>query len=406
MSSPLFSDTQVAFAHKSSSDLKRNLFLLRWINRPFFLRCALTLTPLLLKWRFPFIKFLLYKTVFRQFIGGQTLEDCTATIKHLCAHRVNVILDYTAEAKQRESEFDSSSTTFIETIRYASQFPSVTFISLKPTSLTSLDFFMQLNPLLSFDDILNSQFPTKASAQLHTQYEQLCARFDPILQTAHEHNKPVMIDAEESYIQKVIDFIAHKYTRMYNRERVLVYNTFQMYRHDKLSELRRFLAQAEQQKFYLGAKVVRGAYMEKEAAYAQKHNVPSVIHSTKLATDTDYNAAIELCLRHPYARLIVATHNEQSITQAMHTLEQLPAQTRQQTCFSQLFGMGDFLSFPLAKQGYTVCKYLPFGSVDEAVPYLIRRAQENSSFEGQSEKEYRLLQQEYRRRAKAKSCCC
>ena len=221
-----------------------------------------------------------------------------------------------------------------------------------------------------------------------------------ICQAAADSRIGVLVDAEESWIQNTVDALTMQMMDAFNRDRVVVYNTIQLYRHDRLAFLKHSYEAAHEKGFVLGAKLVRGAYMEKERKRADQLSYPSPIQPNKEATDRDYDLGVTFCIQHiEDIALIVASHNENSNLLAARLLEQrnLPL-NHPHVHFSQLYGMSDNITFNLAKAGCPVSKYLPFGPIKDVIPYLMRRAQENSSVSGQTGRELGLIKKELKRR--------
>lgn len=391
-------DTQGAFAYKSDKELKKTYIIFRLINHDLLNRLAVRCTPFLVNIRFPFVRAVLRATVFKQFIGAEALSETQKVIDLLARYKVATILDYAAEGEDREESFDRAMQTFCETIVFAADKPGIPFISVKLSALGSLAFFSALNILLSEEAVFSGTLPEMPAALQET-CQRVMQRLEQVVQAAEREQQPLMIDAEESWVQKAMDWMVHQMMRRYNKERPLVYNTLQMYRSDKYEEMERSAALAAQEGFIFAVKVVRGAYMEKEAAFADKTHTLSPVHKDKKGTDDAFDASVTLGLKNPHIALVIATHNEQSILKAASEMAaQRIAPQDKRVVFAQLYGMGDHLTFNLAKAGYNVCKYLPFGRVEEAIPYLIRRAQENASFQGQSAQELLLLEKEMKRR--------
>lgn len=399
----IFRDTKTAFAHLNDKELKASYRIFALINNKFLVKFGLYWLPILLRWHFPLVKTLIKNTIFRQFMGGTSLANCRPVVEKLGKSRVSVILDYAAEAKNTAEEFERAKNIFIEATKFAALEKNIPFVSIKLSALGSEHFFQsfnkQLNPENNLDltTILESKLPENLPSELQNEYAEIVARLEQIIDVAVEQEIPIMVDAEESWVQDAMDFITHILVKKYNKNRPFVYHTFQLYRADKLVALTQFCEQAQAHNYQLGVKIVRGAYMEKEAIYAQENQRKSPIHLSQEATNIDYNKGINLCTEYSNLHLIIATHNEASLLYSLEMLEQNP-QLEAKIYFSQLYGMGDHFTFHLAQAGYKVCKYLPFASIHDAVPYLIRRAQENSSFEGQSRLELQLLAQEKQRR--------
>lgn len=391
-------DTQGAFAYKSDKELKKTYIIFRLINHDLLNRLAVRCTPFLVNIRFPFVRSVLKATVFKQFIGAETLSGTQKVIGVLARYKVATILDYAAEGEDREESFDKAMQTFCETVAFAADKPDIPFISIKLSALGSLDFFSALNTLLSEEAVFSGAQPDMPVALQET-CQRVMLRLEQVVQAAEKVQQPLMVDAEESWVQKAMDWMVYQMMRRYNKVQPLIYNTFQMYRSDKYEEMERYAALAAREGFIFALKVVRGAYMEKEAAFAGKARTLSPVHKDKKATDADFDASVTLGLQNPHIALVIATHNEQSIVKAAAEMAvQGIGPEDKRVIFAQLYGMGDHLTFNLAKAGYNVCKYLPFGRVEEAVPYLIRRAQENASFQGQSAQELLLLEKEMKRR--------
>jgi proline dehydrogenase len=334
----------------------------------------------------PFIKATLYK----HFVGGESLEDCLPLVDKLEKQHVNSILDYSEEAKETEEEIEKAFQELMRNVKFAGEHPAISFSVFKPTAIASSDLLEKV----SSGDTL-----TEKEAQDWKKVEQ---RFDMLCNTAFFHKVPIMVDAEETWIQPAIDNLTNHMMQKYNKEKVTVLNTFQMYRKDRLSYLHECFKQAQEQGYKLGVKIVRGAYQEKERARAEAKGYASPIQDNKQDTDNAYNEGVKFCMQHlDEIMLVVATHNEESCMLASDLLLQTSYKKNYHYLwFSQLLGMCDHVSFTLANNGYNVAKYVPYGPVKAVTPYLIRRADENSSVAGQAQKEMRLLQEEIRRRGK------
>lgn len=389
-----FDNTQNAFAYKSDKDLKKAKFLFSTMSYQWLVDVGVRLTPLILKIGFP-IKSLIRKTIFKQFVGGETLEQTTAVVDNLAKFDVQVILDYGVEGKEGEDNFDHATEEFIKVINYAASQPNIPFISIKVTGLARFGLLEVLHeaPRLR-SGIHDNEFEDE-------EWERVKDRMYRICEVAGEKNVGVLIDAEESWIQDPVDRLTMEMMETFNQEKAVVYNTIQLYRHDRLHFLKISHKISKQQHFILGVKLVRGAYMEKERNRAQLKGVPSPIQKDKQSTDNDYNAAIGYCIDQIESiACIVASHNEQSNLLAVEMMEkkQLPYK-HPHLHFSQLYGMSDNITFNLAKAGFAVSKYLPFGPINDVIPYLMRRAQENSSVSGQTGRELGLIKKELSRRA-------
>ncbi len=382
-----FSNTQIAFESKSNTDLSRSYWLYKMIGIPVLVNVGSALTTFAIKLRLP-IRGLIKATIFKQFVGGENINECSKTVEALGQYKVGSILDYSVEGKASETEFDHCLKETLDTIAKAKADHNIPFCVFKVTGLARFELLEQV----ADGSVLN---PIEME-----EWERVQQRVAKICRTAAEGDQCIFIDAEESWIQAAIDQLADSNMLINNKVKVIVYNTFQLYRHDRLAFLKASLDQGEKQGYHVGAKLVRGAYMEKEGKRAADMAYKNPIHTSKSDTDRDYDAALKLCMQHINRMgLCAGTHNEESsllLTQLMRTHQVLANDTR--VFFSQLFGMSDHISFNLAKAGYNVAKYLPYGPVNDTLPYLIRRAQENTSVKGQTGRELNLIMQERKRR--------
>jgi proline dehydrogenase len=399
-----FDNTQYAFAAKSNSELKKAGFLFSIMGKPWLVNAALKITPLAIKWHIPFTKTLIRKTIFQQFVGGENLNETAKVADKLEKYKVQVILDYGVEGKEGEDNFEHARDEFKKVIDYASTQPNIPFMSVKVTG------FARFSLLEKLDDVMH-----KASGTLMKRYlaavESLTAgekeewhkvrlRMQQLCEEGDKKNVGVLIDAEETWIQDPVDALTILMMDIFNKQKPVIYNTIQLYRHDRLQFLKDSYAAAAERNFILGAKLVRGAYMEKERNRAEDMNYPSPIQPDKEACDRDYNNAIEFCITHlDKIAVIVASHNEYSSLYTTKLLDKkgLP-HNHPNVHFSQLYGMSDNITFNLAKSGCSVSKYLPFGPIKDVIPYLMRRAQENSSVSGQTGRELVLIKNEIKRR--------
>ena len=392
-----FDNTQNAFAYKSTPDLKKAKFLISVIQNPIMVSLATKVTPLLMKMGFP-INGILRNTVFKQFVGGETLEESARTAKLLGSYGVQVILDYGVEAKEGESNFDDVTSHIIEAIDFAATQNNIPFISVKITGVASHILLEHLNEAPRLRSGIHDSESENAS------WQRVRERMYAICDVAQEKGVGILLDAEETWIQDPIDRLAIELMKEYNKEKVVVYNTYQLYRNDRLHFLQLSHRLAKEGGFLLGAKLVRGAYMEKERDRAIKLGYASPIHLNKEATDKDFDAAATYCISNKDTiSLLLATHNEASNIAIATAMTNLSFEKNDQHVhFSQLFGMGDHITFNMAVQGYNVSKYLPFGPINEVIPYLMRRAEENTSVNGQTNKELVLLKTELARRKSSK----
>lgn len=383
-----FTNTAIAFSGKTDAELKKATWLFKLMNQNWLVNVGAKLGVTALNLNIPFVEETIKKTIFEQFCSGTTLLDSQPTITKLYTQKVLSILDYGAEGKTTEIDFNGTMNEAIRAIDFAEQNESAPVITIKITGLSR-------HKLL--EKIQNGEALTEAEKK---EFKNVNKRVDAICYAAHNKKVGVFIDAEESWIQDTIDFLAKKMMKRYNEEIVIVYNTFQMYRHDRLQYLIDSYEEARKEGYLLGAKLVRGAYMEKERARAAELNYPSPIQPNKKATDNDYNTAIQFCVdNYTYIGSCNATHNTYSCALQASLIAQKGIQKNHPYLnFCQLYGMSDNLTFNLADAGYNVAKYLPYGPVKDVVPYLIRRAQENSAISGDMNREYELLVREMKRR--------
>jgi proline dehydrogenase len=388
-----FENTHNAFAYKSTADLKKAKFLISIIQSPIMVALATKLTPVFIKLGLP-INGILRSTVFKQFVGGETLEESARTSKLLGSYGVQVILDFGVEAKEGEDNFDMVTEHIIEEIDFAATQNNIPFVSVKLTGIASHKLLENLNDAPRLRSGIHDSESDDAA------WQRVRERMFVICDVAKEKGIGILLDAEETWIQDPIDRLAIDLMSIYNKEKVIVYNTYQLYRNDRLHFLQLSHRIAKEKNFLLGAKLVRGAYMEKERARAQKNGYPSPIHIDKESTDKDFNAAALYCLENKETiSLLLATHNEKSNLQIADNMQQLGIPNNShQIHFSQLYGMGDHITFNMAIMGYNVSKYLPYGPINEVIPYLLRRAEENSSVNGQTNNELLLLKKELKRR--------
>jgi proline dehydrogenase len=406
MGSISFDNTENAFEYKSDKELKKADFLFSSMGRAWLVKLGTKLTPWAIRSGLP-IKGIIRNTIFSQFVGGETLEETAAVAKKLGEYNVQVILDYGVEGGDaNEKNFDHASDEFIRVINYAATQPNIPFMSIKVTGfaryglLEKLDQSVELNAgslMKRYAKGLES-----LTAEEKDEWQRVQQRMLRICKVAQEKNIGVLVDAEETWIQDPVDVITILMMEQFNKQKVIVYNTVQVYRHDRLKFLKDSLGAAKLRHFILGTKLVRGAYMEKERRRAADLGYSSPIQSNKKATDNDYDEALQYCVENiNRIGLIVATHNEFSNLYATQLLQQkgLPL-NHPHVHFSQLYGMSDNITFNLAKAGCSTSKYLPFGPIKDVIPYLMRRAQENSSISGQTGRELGLIKKELDRRKK------
>ena len=396
-----FENTETAFAYKSNRELKKARFLFSTMARPFLVKMGTRVTPLLIRMHFP-IKGLVRRTIFSQFVGGETLGETARVVSKLDPFHVQIILDYGVEGKEGEENFDHATEEFIKVIRYAKSQPHVPFMSIKPTGLARFGLLQKLNDIARAADVLQGIVTIQGLSDAEkAEWQKVVQRLERICAVAAESDTGVLIDAEESWIQHPVDALVMRMMQQFNTGKVVIYNTLQMYRHDRLQFLKDSYEASVRGNFLLGMKPVRGAYMEKERNRAAELNYPSPIQPDKDHTDQDYNACVEFCLRHlDRISLVVASHNEFSNLRATELMEQLGiAPANDHVWFSQLYGMSDNITFNLARSGFNATKYLPFGPIRDVISYLMRRAQENTSVSGQTGRELALINKELERRA-------
>lgn len=388
-----FDNTEVAFAYKTTKELKNSRFLLKSMHYPNLVSLGTKLTPFLLKSGFP-VKGVIRNTIFKQFVGGESLEETKPVCEVLGNHKVDVILDYGVEGMETEEQFDKTTEEFINVINYAASQPNIPFISVKVTGIARFGLLEKLNAAPRIRSGIHDHEEQEA------EQDKVYDRMYRICEVAAEKGISVLIDAEESWIQDPVDRLAIDMMSIFNKEKPIVFNTLQLYRHDRLKFLEMSHRIARQKEFKLAVKLVRGAYMEKERARAAEMGYPSPIQPDKESTDRDFNAAVQYCLDHiNNIYVMVASHNEKSNMLAAKWLDSHPQSDKDaHVFFSQLYGMSDNITFNLAKSGFNASKYLPFGPIKDVIPYLMRRAQENKSVSGQVGRELSLVNKELNRR--------
>lgn len=398
-----FDNTENAFANRSDKELKKAHFLFSSMGKQWLVNLGLQLTPLAFKLRLP-IQGIVRNTIFQHFVGGETLQETATVAKKLSSYGVQTILDYGVEGESGEDAFDHATEEFIKVINYAATQPSIPFMSIKVTGLARFGLLEKLDHSVEQDAGTLMKRYVRAveslSEEEKAEWQRVHERILRICRTAAEKNVGVFIDAEETWIQDPVDVLSMLMMEQFNQKKAIVFNTYQLYRHDRLQFLKDSLEAAQMRNFILGAKLVRGAYMEKERKRAAEMGYPSPIQPDKATTDSDYNLAVKLCIDNiDKISMTVASHNEYSNLYATELLQQrnLPL-NHPHVHFSQLYGMSDNITFNLAKAGCSVSKYLPFGPIRDVIPYLMRRAQENSSVSGQTGRELGLIKKEMKRR--------
>lgn len=382
-----FENTKVAFQSKTDFELKKSFWLFKLVGNNFIVKWSPLLLKIALFLRLP-IKGIIKKTIFSQFCGGEFIHDCEKSIITLAQYKVKTILDYSVEGQINEADFEQVTNEIINTIHRAKGDENIPFAVFKISGLGRFNILEKVSANHSLSDSETLEF------------NQIKNRVKRICQKAFDLNVNIFIDAEESWIQNTIDHLATSMMRLFNKEHVIVYNTLQMYRWDRLAFLKQSYADAENGNYHLGLKIVRGAYMEKERKRAEEFGYPSPIQKDKKSCDQDFDLALSYCINHiDKISICAGTHNEKSTLKLVELMTKNNVlKDDNRVYFSQLLGMSDHISFNLAKQGYNVVKYMPYGPVKEVLPYLIRRAQENTSIAGQTSRELTLIIQERNRR--------
>lgn len=383
----LFDNTQVAFSLKSDTELKRAYFLFNMIGSQSLVKVGTALTHFALKAHLP-VEGLIRATVFDHFCGGVTEKDCLKVVDKLYTKGVSSVLDYSVEGKEEEAQFDAALAMTLKTIEFAKEREAIPFAVFKPTGFGRIDLYEKVGEKVTLSEAEQEE------------WNSVVKRFDIACKAAFEKDVMLLIDAEESWMQDAADAIVTDMMRKYNQQKAIVFNTLQMYRWDRLDYLKQLHEQAKTEGFHIGMKLVRGAYMEKENARAAEKGLKSPICVSKEATDINYDAAVLYMVDHLEQMAIFAgTHNEESSYKLMQLLDEKGiSKDDKRIFFGQLLGMSDNISFNLAANKYNVAKYLPFGPVRDVMPYLIRRAQENTSVAGQTSRELTLIKKEKERR--------
>ena len=383
----IFNNTEVAFALKSDSELERAYFLFKLIESQPLVRIGTAVTNFALKAHLP-VEGLIRSTVFDHFCGGVNENDCLSVVDKMFTKGVSSVLDYSVEGKEEEAQFDAALEMTLKTIEFAKERNAIPFAVFKPTGFGRFALYQKIGEGKALTN------------EEQEEWNRVVARFEKVCQTAHEKDVALLIDGEESWMQDAADELVAQMMQKYNQEKAIVFNTLQMYRWDRLDYLKKLHERAKVEGFYIGMKLVRGAYMEKENARAQEKGYKSPICVSKQATDENYDAAVLYMVENIDKMAIFAgTHNEQSSYTLMQLMQEKGiAKNDNRIWFGQLYGMSDNISYNLASHGYNVAKYLPFGPVRDVMPYLIRRAEENTSVAGQTSRELTLIKKEKERR--------
>ncbi|MCB0737940.1 MAG: proline dehydrogenase family protein [Bacteroidetes bacterium] len=382
-----FSNTETAYSIKSNSELKLAQVMFSVLQSKALSQAGRGLLKFSINAHLP-VKGIIKATLFKHFIGGESINDTKKVMERLAEFNVHSILDYSLEGIEKEADFDAAVEEFKANVMVAAEREEVPFSVFKPSAIATHKILEKVTAGANLSEAETAEF------------ERVRNRFHAIFKLAHQKGVRVMIDAEESWIQGAIDQLAEEMMIAYNKEQVIAMNTFQMYRHDRLNYLKQSYQKAQENGVKLGAKLVRGAYMEKERERAEEKGYPSPINATKQDSDNSYNSGVEFCLNHiDNLELFIGTHNEKSVQLAVNEMTKLGLDANDsRVWFSQLYGMCDHITFNIAKHGYNVAKYVPYGPVKAVIPYLLRRADENSSVAGQAAYELQLLKSELKRR--------
>lgn len=387
-----FDNTEKAFVSNSNKDLKRAYWLFKLIEKPFLVKLGKWATNIALTVRFP-IRRIVKATIFKQFCGGESIEECEKRINRLNKFGIGTILDYSVEGKKDFGSLQHTTDEIIETIKKASDNKKIPYAVFKVTGVARFDILEKANDPM-----------TELLPEDRHELQRVFQRVEDICNAAHENDVPVFIDAEESWIQNTIDRIVMTMMSKFNREKAIVYNTLQMYRHDRLEFLNESINRARMDGFHLGVKLVRGAYMEKERRRAEDLGYEDPIQPDKESSDRDYDKGLELLIENiDICEVCAGTHNENSALYLTKLIKKHELDKNDhRVWFAQLLGMSDHISYNLSLEGYNVAKYVPYGPVREIIPYLIRRAEENTSVKGQTGRELGLIMKEIERRKQAK----
>lgn len=386
----LFNNTQIAFALKSDTELERAYFLFKLIDSQPLVKIGTAVTNFALKANLP-VEGLIRATVFDHFCGGINENDCVKVVDKMFTKGVSSVLDYSVEGKEEEEQFDATMEMILKIITFAKANKAIPFAVFKPTGVGRFELFEKKGAGIAFSESENQE------------WQRILNRFDVICKAGYENDIALLIDGEESWMQDAADAIVAQMMEKYNTKKAIVFNTLQMYRWDRLDYLKKLHETAKEKNFFIGMKLVRGAYMEKEINRANEKNYTSPICESKQATDENYNAAVQYMMQHiDKMAIYVGTHNEESTYLTLKLMfENNITANDNRIWFGQLYGMSDNISYNLAHEKYNVSKYLPFGPVKDVMPYLIRRAEENTSVAGQTSRELTLIKLERQRRKEA-----
>jgi len=383
----LFDNTQIAFSLKSDTELDRAYFLFKLIDNQPLVRIGTAVTNFALKANLP-VEGLIRATVFDHFCGGVNEDDCISVVDKMYSKGVSSVLDYSVEGKEEEEQFDAVLEKTLKLIDFAKEKKAIPFAVFKPSGFGRLGLYQDIGE------------GKKLNAAETDEWNRVVARFEKVCKTSYDSDVALLIDSEESWMQDAVDNLVEEMMQKYNKSKPIVYNTLQMYRWDRLDYLKNLHTKAKKEEFFIGMKLVRGAYMEKENERAIEKGYPTPICPSKEATDENYNAAVKYMVDNIDSMSVFeGTHNESSTYFLMDLMEEKGLRTNDDRIwFGQLYGMSDNISYNLAANGYNVAKYLPFGPVKDVMPYLIRRAEENTSVAGQTSRELAMIKTERNRR--------
>lgn len=387
-----FENTAIAFKGKDDAALRRSYWLFKLIGNPTLVKIGGAMTHFAVGIGFP-IGWLIKKNIFAQFCGGETVEECKVASARLAEYNIGTILDYSVEGKEKEADFDATADEIIRTIAAAKGNPHIPFCVFKVTGVARFELLEKQN------EVVRGTL-TQLSEKDQSEWNRVVQRVLQICQAAYDADQRIFIDAEDSWFQDAIDALCHDMMEKFNQQAPIVYNTIQLYRHDRLEFLKKAHAWAREKGLHYAVKLVRGAYMEKEGKRAAEMGYQNPIQPSKEATDRDFNAGVQYCLDNLQdMALCCGSHNEESSMLLAQWMEEKGVvKNDNRVAFAQLFGMSDHISYNLADAGYNVVKYLPYGPIKEVMPYLLRRAQENTSVKGQTSRELGLILKERKRR--------
>ncbi|WP_297984493.1 proline dehydrogenase family protein [uncultured Chryseobacterium sp.] len=388
----IFNDTKIAFADKTTKQLEKAKWMFTMIQYPGLTGLGVKALNFSIENKLPFVEGIVRNTLFEQFVGGETREKSMEVVKMLFKHHIGSIFDYSKEGIEKEADFDETYEEILQNIKFAQGNPAIPFVVFKPTGFGRIDLYDKVGN--------NPEFLTDAEK---LEWNKVVARFEGVCKESYERNVVLMVDAEETWMQGAADNLVNEMMAKYNKEKAVIWNTVQMYRTGRLEYLAEDLERAKNGNYFLGYKFVRGAYMEKERARAEEKGYADPIQPTKEATDQNYNAAIDFVMANlDKVSAFFGTHNENSTQIVMKKmLEKGLPNDYNNIHFGQLYGMSDNITYYLGEQKYNASKYLPYGTVEEVVPYLTRRAMENTSVAGQTGRELGLIQKELKRRRNA-----